>query len=278
MNPDEFTELRYEVDEGVAVLTIDRPERRNSWGGRNAVEYRWALHHAHHDSAVRVVVLTGAGPDFCVGADNRLLDTIDGGDGRYQREAAPLPPYPEGTPEQLHRNHCAPLLVSTPVIAAIEGACAGVGFVLATYADLRWIARDAKVTPAFAPLGLPAEYGCAWMLTRQLGVPNALRMLYETKVFDGDQVARLGWAQEVCDPGTTLARAIAFAQHLARHSSPASLATMKRAVLLDAAGDLATAYDRSVADMEAALRNGEMRRALAARKEKRRPDFLEDLR
>lgn len=276
MNAAELTALRYEVDQGVAVVTIDRPDRRNAWGGREAVEYRWALHHAHTDPDVRVVVLTGAGADFCVGADTRALDTIDDSGGGYRRESTPLPPYPDGTPEALHRNHCAPLLVSTPIIAAIEGACAGVGFVLATYADLRWVAQNAKITSAFAALGLPAEYGSAWMLTRQVGVSNALRLLYDADVRDGDEVARLGWAQEVCAPGTTLARALDYARHLARHSSPASLASMKRAVLLDAAGDMASAYDRSVADMDAALRNGEMRRGLAARKAKTRPDYLDD--
>ena len=73
----------------------------------------------------------------------------------------------------MRRNHLVPLLISTPIVAAIQGACAGAGFVLATYADLRFAARDAKITTSFARLGLPAEFGIGWLLPRMVGIPNA---------------------------------------------------------------------------------------------------------
>ena len=276
MTPDEFTQLTYAVADGVAVITLARPDLRNAWSGPMAVEYRWALHHAHHDPEARVVVLTGAGGDFCAGAHTRLLDDIDADGGGYARERAELPPYPDGTPKGLRHNHCAPLTVSTPVIAAVEGACAGAGFVLATYADLRWVATDAKVTSAFARLGLPAEYGMSWLLARQVGLPNALQLLLDPEVRSGTEVAELGWAQRTPPPGSVLADAVTYASRLAHGSSPQSLATMKRAVVIDAAGDLDTAYRRSVEDMEAALRHPDLRRGLAAQRAKRVPDFLVD--
>jgi enoyl-CoA hydratase/carnithine racemase len=276
VKPSTFCELAYEVDAGVAVVTLNRPECRNLWSGPMAVEYRWALHHAHHDPDVRVVILTGAGGDFCAGAHTRALDDIGAGGGAYAREVADLPPYLDGTPPGLRHNHCYPLTISTPVIAAIEGACAGAGFVLATYADLRWCATDAKITSAFARLGLPAEYGTAWLLTRQVGVPNAMQLLYSAEVIDGNEAGRLGWVQRTAAPGTVIDEALTFARRLARGSSALSLATMKRAVLVDAAGDLGTTYERSVADMEAALRHPDFRHGIAAQKAKQRPDFLTD--
>jgi enoyl-CoA hydratase/carnithine racemase len=274
VNPDDFTELTYVVADGVATVTLDRPDRRNAWNGRTAVEYRWALHHADTTPDVRVVVLTGAGADFCVGADSRALGAITSSGGEYSPEKLPLPPYPDGAPEGMRRNHLVPLLVTTPVIAAIPGACAGAGFVLATYADLRFVATDARITTSFAKLGLPAEYGIGWMLPRQVGVPNALEMLYTAQVYDGEQARALGWAQRVHPAAKLLDEALAFARALARGSSCESLRMMKRQVLVDAWGELDVAYTRSVDDMNAALRHPDMREGLAALRERRPTDFL----
>jgi enoyl-CoA hydratase/carnithine racemase len=274
VDPAHFSVLHYSVGAGVATVTLNAPERRNAWGGAMAIEYRWALHHAHHDPDVRVVVLTGHGADFCVGADTRTLDRIDTEGGAYERARATLPPYPDGTPDGLRHNHCFPLTIAKPVIAAVEGACAGVGFVVASYADLRWVAAGAKVTSSFASLGLPAECGLAWLLARQVGLPNAMQLLWSAAVLDGHEAARLGWAQHVTPPGEARDAATSYAHTIARESSALSLATMKRAVVIDAAGDLGTAYERSVADMETALRHPDLRRGLRARAAWSRPDFL----
>jgi enoyl-CoA hydratase/carnithine racemase len=276
MDIEDFTELEVAIEAGVAVVKLNRPDRRNAWSGRMAVEYRWALHHAHTRSDVRVVVLTGAGGDFCVGADSRTLDAISADGGRYAAEPLPLPPYPEGTPDELRHNHAYPLTIGTPVIAALTGACAGAGFVLASYADLRFAARDCRITTSFAKLGLPAEYGIGWLLPRMVGLPAALELLYTARVLDGAEAARLGWVQRCHEPGEVLVRAVEFAADLARGSSAESLRVMKRQVFVDATLDLGTAYTRSVADMNAALRHPDMREGLAALRERRPTDFLAD--
>ncbi len=274
MNIADFTELTVDIDAGVALVTLNRPDRRNAWNGRMAVEYRWALHHAHTHSGVRVVVLTGAGGDFCVGADSRALDAIAGDGGRYRTERLPLPPYPEGTPASMQRNHAFPLAIRTPVIAAICGACAGAGFVLASYADLRFAAHGSRITTSFAKLGLPAEYGMGWLLPRMVGIPNALELLYTARVIDAPEAARLGWVQR-CYPRTELlAQTVNFARELANHSSGESLRMMKRQVFVDAATGFDVAYQRSVDDMNAALRHRDIGEGLAAVREHRRPNFL----
>jgi enoyl-CoA hydratase/carnithine racemase len=274
VKPDDFTQLTYHAERGVALVTLNRPDRRNAWSGPMAVEYRWALHHAHIDPDVRVVVLTGAGADFCAGADTGALDTMTRQGGHYERAKADLPPYPEGAPSWVRHNHTFPLAVSTPIIAAINGACAGAGFVLATYADLRFASTTARIATAFASLGLPAEYGIGWMLPRIVGVPNALRLLWDATPRSAAEAQQLGWVQEVYPAEALIDRSLDLAGRLARESSGASLSTMKRQVYLGAAGDLDQAYRRSVEDMDSALRAPDIREGLAARREHRAPDFL----
>jgi len=269
----EFTEISYRVDQGVAHVVLDHPERRNAWGGTMAVEYRWALHHADNDPDVRVVVLSGAGDHFCVGADQKLLSDIEMRNGKYDVKRAEAPPFPEGTPPELQRNHLAPLSVSTPIIAAIRGGCAGAGFVLATYADLRYVGRNSRISSSFAKLGLPAEFGIAWILPRLMGIPNAAQILYFADVIDGVEAARLGWAQAVFDDDVVVEEALDAARRLATSSSGQSLRSMKRQLFRDAAASLGDAYSRSVEDMNAALTHPDLGEGIRAQRERRSPDF-----
>ncbi|MDQ1518095.1 MAG: hypothetical protein QOE80_3925 [Actinomycetota bacterium] len=274
MEPGEFSELRYEVDQGVALVTLDRPDRRNAWSGAMATEYRWALHHAHTDPGVRVVVLAGAGDHFCVGADTGSLARISDHGGFFEKPAVSPPPWPDGTPDWLRHHHAMALALSTPVITAIHGACAGAAVVVAAYTDLRFAAAGARIATSFARLGLPAEYGTGWVLPRLMGTANAAQFLYSGGPISADEAQRLGFVQRVFPDAELLPATLDFARRLARESSPESLRTMKRALFIDAAGDLDTAYRRAGADMEAALRHPDLKEGLAAFKERRPPDFL----
>jgi enoyl-CoA hydratase/carnithine racemase len=275
VQPSEFSDLDYQVEAGVALIQLNRPDRRNAWGGRMAVEYRWALHLADTDPSVRVVVLTGAGRDFCVGAHRGTLEDIDRRAGAYEREQIPLPPVPEGVPLGLRHNHTIPLALSVPLIAAINGACAGAGFVLATYADLRFGADTARIATSFARLGLPAEYGIGWVLPRLLGTAGAAQLLYSGDRVETAEALRLGWLQRVVLGADLLPETLAYARRLARNSSSESLRTMKRQIFVDAWGDLEDAYRRSVEDMNAAMSHPDFHRGVAALRERRAPDFLD---
>ena len=274
VRPDEFTDLGYEVADGVGIVTLNRPDRRNAWSGRMAVEYRWALHHAHTDPGVRVVVLTGAGEHFCVGADAGELAGMPGG-GRYQRETAELPPWPDDAPEGFRFNHTFALTISTPVIAALHGICAGAGIVVAAYADLRFAATGARIATSFARLGLPAEYGTGWILPRIMGVANAAQFLYSGGPISTEEAHRLGFVQRVIPDAELVGTTVDYARHLARESSPQALSAMKRALFIDAAGDLETGYRRSVEDMNAAIGSADFKAGLAAFRERRAPNFLD---
>jgi enoyl-CoA hydratase/carnithine racemase len=273
MKPADFTRMELTVEAGVGTITLNRPERRNAWAGRTALEYRWALHWCHVDQNVRAVVLTGD-QDFCVGADASLLDSIGENGGGYTVGDVELPEFPEGTPPQLRHNHLYPLTVSTPVIAAIRGGCAGAGFLVATYADIRFADRDAKIASSFASLGLPAEYGSGWLLPRIVGLANAAQLLYTPGAISAERAASLGWVQHVSQPGEVVADAVAYARALASGSSAQSLRTMKRQLFIDSMFDLDQAYRRSVSDMNEALQSIDFKEGVRALRAKEKPNFL----
>jgi enoyl-CoA hydratase/carnithine racemase len=274
VNPADFTELRYEVEAGVALVVLSRPDRRNAWSSPMALEWRWALHHAHTDPGVRVVVLVGAGDHFCVGADTGALARIADAGGLYDRPAPAAPPWSDDVPAGLRHNHSAALTISVPVIAALHGACAGAGVVVASYVDLRFAAAGARIATSFARLGLPAEYGIGWVLPRLMGTANAAQFLYSGGPISAEEAQRLGFVQRVFPDEDLLPATLDYARRVARESSAESLRTMKRALFVDAAGDFDTAYCRSVEDMNAALAHPDIKEGLAAFRERRPPDFL----
>jgi enoyl-CoA hydratase/carnithine racemase len=273
VKPDEFTRMTLTAEAGVATITLNRPDRRNAWAGSTAVEYRWALHRCHTDPAIRAVVLTGE-KDFCVGADSGMLDSIGAAGGGYTVDKVELPDYPDGTPDALRHNHSYPLTVSVPVIAAITGGCAGAGFVVATYADIRFADANAKIATSFAGLGLPAEYGIGWLLPRMLGTANAAELLYTPGSITAERARELGWVQRVCEPGEVVDSAVDYARQLATGSSAESLRVMKRQIFVDSTLGFDEAYRRSVADMNDALRTPDFKEGVRALQEKRKPNFL----
>ena len=275
MKLSEFDKITYEVNRGVALVTLNNPARRNAWGGRMSVEYRWALYHAHTDDSVRVVVVTGIGDDFCVGADTSELSTIESAGGAYQKAQLELPPYPETAPEAFRRNHAYPWCIEKPVIAAVNGRCAGVGFIVASYADLRFGTRNSVLKTAFSKLGLPAEYGLGWILPRIMGKANAMQILLEGDKFSGEEGLRLGWLQKLYEPDQLLEETLRYAQKLAKESSSYSLSCMKRQLNFDAEGGFSDAYTRSVTDMNAALTHPDFKEGLRALKEKRPTNCLD---
>jgi enoyl-CoA hydratase/carnithine racemase len=273
MNAEDFEQLDYSVTDNVATVTLSRPERRNAWTGRMALEYRWALALADADPEVGAIVLTGAPPAFCIGADADILTDVDSSQGSYQRLAAELPAFRPDTPPGLRHNHTYPLAVGKPVIAAINGSCAGAGFVLACFADFRIAAIGAKITPSFAGLGLPAEYGIAWVLPRIVGLQNALEILLTNAVMSAAEAVELGYVRRAWAAEGFADRVHAFAVGMARHCSPAALAVMKRQLYVDAYGDLETAYLRSVDDMNRMMGEPDFSEGVRALRERRAPVF-----
>jgi len=199
----------------VLVLTLNRPDRLNAWS--NALEDRYfaLLEEADADPDVRAIVVTGAGRGFCAGADMDDLKKA----GTTDLDVIERP-----------RPRAYPLTMRKPMIAAINGAAAGLGLVEALYCDLRFTVPKAKFTTAFVQRGLIAEYGMSWILPRLVGQSNALDLLLSGRVIQGEEALAMGLVNRVVAPEDLLDEAVAYADALATHSSPTSMAAIKNQV------------------------------------------------
>jgi enoyl-CoA hydratase/carnithine racemase len=248
-------------DPGIALITLNRPERLNAWNGELEQAYFSHLDAAAADPDVKVIVVTGAGRGFCAGAD---MDTLQGL-GADQSGAAPAAV--GGRPQYFTTT------VPKPVIAAVNGACAGIGMVQALMCDIRFAAAGAKFTTAFARRGLIAEYGMSWVLPRLIGTARALDLLYSGRVVLAEEAAQMGMVNEVVAPELLMDRTLEFASELATLSSPTSMAVMKRQVWGDWERGVAAANDDAVTLMRASLRRPDFKEGVASFLQKRLPDF-----
>ena len=204
----------------VLLLTLNRPDRMNAWTDALEARYYALLDAAEDDPEVRAIVVTGAGRGFCSGADMEDL-----------RGAATGEIDTEQTERARHRYY--PLTIRKPLIAAINGAAVGLGLVEALYCDIRFAVPDAKLATIFARRALVAEYGISWLLTRLVGPSAALDLLMSGRIVTGEEALRLRLVDRVSEPDRLVEDAVAFADEIARFSSPWSVATMKKQVYAD---------------------------------------------
>lgn len=269
----EWKAVTYEANNGVAVITLNRPHRSNAWTGRMAFEYRTAMQLAEHDERVGVIVVTGAGRHFCVGADTRALDRF-ADTGRY--ESGVQDPLPEpGDPEHPAYGTVFgfSLAVAKPVIAAVNGAVAGVGFVLACFTDIRFGAAGAKWAPAMSRLALPAEHGIAWILPRIIGYARAAEWLFSSRVVLSEEAQAMGLLHAVHPPDDVLPATLAYARALVDEAAPSSLRTIKRQLAQDLYRPLADSADESNRLIQEMIGSDEYRQGIRALVEKRPPGF-----
>lgn len=213
--------VQMQVDDGVALLTLNRPERLNAWTVEMEHEYFALLERCGREPDVRAIVVTGAGRGFCAGADMQELQAI--GDGTLS----------SAEHERERRAQTFALSIPKPIVAAINGACAGIGLVQALMCDLRFAAEGAKLTTAFARRGLVAEHGISWMLPRLVGPARALDLLLSGRVVFAEEAHELGLVNRVLPPDRLLEATLDYARELVVNCSPASMATMKRQVYAD---------------------------------------------
>ena len=250
----------YEVDEdGVATVTLNRPERKNAWSLPMERRYFEVLDEAGADPAVRVVVVTGAGRAFCPGMDvARLEQNSQPGSSLNLHERVPM-----------YRNRA----MAKPLIAAINGACAGIGLVQALVCDVRFAARGARMTTAFTRRGLAAEYNLAYVLPRVIGLENALDLLLSGRTFDADEARSLGLVSRVVAPEALLDEARAYARDIAVNCSPRAMAVVRHQVYGDLDRDFVPALRRSYSAMEYFAGSADFREGVASFTEKRAPKF-----
>lgn len=244
------------IENGVALLSFNRPDSMNGMTGDMEVAYFRRLLAAEADPAVRVIVVTGAGRAFCPGAD------------LAHRPGEDEEPLPNGS-----MPRTIPLDISKPMIAAINGACAGVGLAYALQCDVRFAAHGAKFTTAFARRGLIAEYGMAWLLHSIAGRQVALDLLLSARVVLAEEAAELGIISKAVPGDDLMPTAMAYASDLAANASPASMATIKHQVNAELSMSASDALMNAEALMRESLTGADVIEGINSFLEKRQVDF-----
>jgi enoyl-CoA hydratase/carnithine racemase len=269
-----YEQILYETSGGVATLTLNRPDRLNAWTQTMDSEVRGALRAAQADDSVRAIILTGAGRGFCAGADMEELSAL-------AKPGAPQPQVgaeaDDGAPASprrdfRHRYTYFPS-VDKPILAAINGPAAGLGFILPLFCDLRFASDRAAFTTAFSRRGLIAEHGISWMLPRLVGVAHSLDLLFSARKIDAAEALRIGLVNAVFPHEDLMDRTRDYAAELASLVSPRSLRVIKRQVYDALFMDLASATDAANEEMFKSFACEDFKEGVAHFVQKRAPAF-----
>jgi enoyl-CoA hydratase/carnithine racemase len=210
-----YQDLRFELEGGVATLTLHRPDQRNAFSGRMGEELGQAYRRCDADDAVRAIVLTGAGSCFCAGADMAAgAATFASPDALPHFSAAAVDP--------------PAFALRKPVIAAVNGHAIGLGLTLALQCDIRLVAREAKLGIVQVRRGVMPDAYAHWTLPRIVGVARAADLLLTGRTFDGAEAAALGVASRALPAAEVLPAALEIARDIARNTAPLSVAVAKR--------------------------------------------------
>ncbi|MDB5470183.1 MAG: enoyl-CoA hydratase/isomerase [Caulobacter sp.] len=264
------------IDDGLAVITLNRPAQLNALTQEMSelLEQTFADIGANPD--VRVVVIAGAGKGFCAGADMGRLQGLvaDKGAGLATRRPEDPNPIYDGldAPDYLRSRLLVPMAMPQPVIAAINGACAGVGLAIAVACDIRFGSPQALFTAAFPRRGLTAEAGLAWSLPRIVGRAAASDMMLSGRRIGAAEAERMGLLNAIVEDDV-LAHTLAYARDIAANCSPRSTRTIKRQLRLAADQDQREAVILAHDEVVASLACEDFQEGVASFVEKRPPQF-----
>ena len=266
----EYTDVTYEVRGHIAVMTMNRPDKLNALSAGMTEGMAVALREAQADTNVRVVVITGAGRGFCSGQDLQA---------RSLAEGRGLPDGVEPTIADRRYNISAIQAVARaaqqldkPYLAALNGPAAGAGLDLASMADIRFAAKGARFTTAFARNGIVSGDGGCYYLPRIVGMAKALDLMWTSRMFDADEALELGYVTKVFEPEALMDETMAYAEMLS-NCAPISVQYIKQ-----------LAYQSQNTDLDTALRMAQYMQTIAtstedalegprAFREKRPPNF-----
>ena len=226
IDPKDFTCVLYQVQDHIALITLNRPERRNALNPRAYAEIEAAFRAAADEPEARCVVVTGADPAFCSGEDVKEMMT-----GETPAAPRPVRVRYEPTPAAMAAIEC-----DKPVIAAVNGPAVGWGMELALYADIRLAAESAKFAELFVKRGLVCDVGGFWKLPALVGPAKAAELLFTGDVIDAREAERIGLVSEVTAEAELMPRALALAGRIAANP-PLALRYLKVGLNRSANGD-----------------------------------------
>lgn len=260
MSAPDIQPVLYAVTDGVGVVTLNRPDRLNASNAAMSAALTRAFTQAGHDPAVRVILLRGAGRGFCAGADTEVLTALSAGEGGGASNAS------QGL------RYDGLMHLPKPVIAAIHGPCAGIGLAMACAADIRIASDTAFFLAPFAALGLSAEGGLAWLLTRLMGSGHAAEMLLSARRIAAEEAYAKGLVSVILPDAGFADAALDYARVIAANA-PSSFAHIKRQLAEVDGQDFETARTAAAALVPVTLAHDDFKEAIAARRERRPAQF-----
>ena len=271
-----YEEILYEVKNPVATIHLNRPKRLNALTQTMLDELKHALAQAEADEDVVGIVLTGSGRGFCAGMDMDALGATARGDGRADSRSDEIRQADPGDKQMgpdFQVTFGYMLSIRKPLIAAVNGPCAGLGFAIALLCDLRFASEAARFVTSFSQRGLIAEHGTSWVLPRLIGSARALDLLWSARKIDAAEAAEMGLVNKVVPAETLLDEARSYIEHLARTCSPTALMVMKQQVYRHLMQPLGDAMRESNRWMAESLKRSDFKEGVASFVEKRPPRF-----
>lgn len=287
-----YEQIHYNYENGIATITLNRPQKLNAWTRDMAAEVRDAMYRASEDDAVKVIILTGSGRGFCAGADMSELkdassqetsNVISDKSMTAEQKASIImgqkmeeeinPENPDNIRADFRKRYSYLMAIKKPIIAAINGPAIGLGLVIPLYCDIRFASEKAVFSTAFSRRGLIAEHGFSWLLPRIVGIPNSLDLLYSGRTIDALEAKEMGLVNKVF-PGVDFMKEVnAYAAELVKAVSPRSINVMKRQVYRALFQGLAEALTEADEEFILSMESEDFKEGIAHFLEKRPPRF-----
>ncbi len=273
-----YEQILYEVQDGIAKITFNRPDKLNAWTPQMGEEIFSAMQSADQDPEVRVIVLTGSGRAFCAGADMEVLswvinlDTAKLSEKEIQEQFFPLRKKEGAKPDYQWSFSYFPAL-DKPVIGMVNGHAVGFGLVMALYCDIRFVSDSARLCTAFSRRGLVAENGLSWVLPRLIGLPKALDLLISGRTIDGKEAYDMGMANYVVSDDDLETETMKYAKDMADNCSPRSMRLIKKQVYEGLLGALNEATELSNKETILSFGSADFKEGVAHFLENRPPRF-----
>jgi len=259
-----YTCLLYEAKDGIATLTLNRPERLNALGDTLREDFLDALTRTAANPDVRVMIVTGAGKGFCAGGDVKAMNEAK----ETGRERPLLDKIAPSRDRALLAMRDAP----QPIIAAVNGAAAGAGMNLALGCDIRIASTAAKFSQAFVKRGLHPDWGGTYFLPRAVGMARAAELIFTGDVIDAAEAVRIGLVSRVVSPEELMPAALELARKIAA-GPPVAIRLAKRAIYKNAESDLRSALEFETFAQNACFDTEDAREGIRAFVDKRAPIF-----
>ena len=267
-----YSEILYAVSDPVAVITLNRPASMNAWTDTMDGEIKDAIEIAAADRSVVGIVITGAGRAFCAGADMKTLSSLSEGGGAARPDRQAVQSAAEATGEFTGRFPYL-MTIDKPIIAAVNGAVAGMAFPFSLCCDLRVVSPEALFLTAFAQRGLIAEWGLSWLLPRLVGPSVALDLLMSSRKVGGEEALSIGLANYLVDADDLLPFCRRYIERLATTCSPTSMGIMKRQVYEQLHAGIGAAERDAARLMVESFARPDFAEGVRSFLEKRPPDF-----